>query len=781
MASPAPNLYSFSDNDALAQQLRPYVLRCQNTALTRHTSFRVAVSGGSLPTVLAKALLAPGDGTPEDTPQFDKWDVFFADERAVPLDHEDSNYRLLKDELVDKIPSQLGKPRVHAIDANHVNDDDPQELADLYQEELMHIFAAKDSVKLPVFDLILLGCGPDGHTCSLFPGHELLREKDAWVAAESNSPKPPPKRITLTLPVVTHAIQIAFVATGAGKKEIMKQIFDAGEDGNLPAALVNQGAGDKVSWFTDHAAVDGWLTTPRKPSTVGRTTTATATSTAAVSKENAPNRPNKSLLPVRDEVRPSGIARPQKLEASRPVQRSIKPPSKSSVSLPQRQDSRPQSSSSESTTTTTTTTTTAAPVARRQSLVRPSPLKSIRPLQPPPANSATTPRRTTPAVGPPSPSKQNARPISPRKPSSKNDMLPPPRPTRSASLRQPASSSAGAGAPTAARSHVRHRSQVLAPTSTQTARKLEPPSPTTAAPRSRTQFSTYQQHFSPKKATRPPPAAAPPPPSASGPALDPSLILPSSAPELAALQTELLQLNLLHLCSTRQDAEWKADAETHLRSKYDAVAKSYRVIVGQEKDHQRQINGQALQHWVQNCQEHNGHQGFAEQIQVLSQVAQEVCDLTESPGSRYPRIVQDFEEWFLQAEEIQDYRAHPPPPGDPAPAAVFIDPLDGAWKESAHALGLKLEHCLRQLQSLDILGYGAIEEQLEQSALVRTARRLDEMIAMMVEELTVIRRIESDVVKSERRWVSELAQQLTAAPTPPTERGPRCGVWSRAY
>lgn len=265
MASPAPNLYSFSDNDALAQQLRPYVLRCQNTALARHTSFRVAVSGGSLPTILAKALLAPGDGTPEDTPQFDKWNVFFADERAVPLDHEDSNYRLLKDELVDKIPAQLGKPRVHAIDANHVNDDDPQELADLYQEELMHIFAAKDSVKLPVFDLILLGCGPDGHTCSLFPGHELLREKDAWVAAEANSPKPPPKRITLTLPVVTHAVQIAFVATGGGKKDIMKQIFDVGEDAHLPAALVNQGAGDKVSWFTDHAAVEG-VSFPRRGS-----------------------------------------------------------------------------------------------------------------------------------------------------------------------------------------------------------------------------------------------------------------------------------------------------------------------------------------------------------------------------------------------------------------------------------------------------------------------------------------------------------------------------------
>lgn len=265
MATSQPNLFSFPTTDALAEQLRPYVLRCQNAALTRHETFRLAVSGGSLPTVLAQALLAPSNGTPEDTPQFDKWHIFFADERAVPLDHKDSNYLLLKEELLNKIPAELGAPTVHPIDEKHVNDDDPQELADLYQEDLMRHFAAKDSVKLPVFDLILLGCGPDGHTCSLFPGHELLREKDAWVAAETNSPKPPPKRITLTLPVVTSAINIAFVATGAGKKDILKAIFDTEEGRSLPSALVSQGGGEKVSWFTDHPAVDG-VAFPRRGS-----------------------------------------------------------------------------------------------------------------------------------------------------------------------------------------------------------------------------------------------------------------------------------------------------------------------------------------------------------------------------------------------------------------------------------------------------------------------------------------------------------------------------------
>ncbi|KAI4185043.1 MAG: hypothetical protein L6R41_004360 [Letrouitia leprolyta] len=250
-----PNLYTFSDIASLAKTLRPYVIQCQNAGFERHGLFKVAVSGGSLPSTLAKALLNPAQGGPEDVVDFAKWELFFADERAVPLDHVDSNYKLLKEELLDKIPEELGKPKVHPIDREYL--DDLQELADQYQEALMQSFAFKDSVKLPIFDLLLLGCGPDGHTCSLFPNHELLRESDAWVAPIEDSPKPPAKRITLSLPVVTHGTKIAFVATGAGKKDILKQIFDTEEGRSLPCGLVNEGGADKVSWFTDSSAVEG--------------------------------------------------------------------------------------------------------------------------------------------------------------------------------------------------------------------------------------------------------------------------------------------------------------------------------------------------------------------------------------------------------------------------------------------------------------------------------------------------------------------------------------------
>lgn len=255
-----PNLYAYPSVDDLAKALRTYVLQCQAAGLTRHGVFKVGVSGGSLPKTLAQALLAPPAG-PEDVVQWDKWEIFFADERAVPLDHPDSNYGLVKLELLDKIPADAGKPTVHPIDVTYL--DDTQELADQYEQVLVASFANRDSVRLPIFDLLLLGCGPDGHTCSLFPGHPLLREVSAWVAPIEDSPKPPPKRITLTLPVVTHAVRIAFVATGGGKKEIMKQILEHGQT-HLPCALVNEQAGDRVSWFTDNAAVEG-VSFPRRP------------------------------------------------------------------------------------------------------------------------------------------------------------------------------------------------------------------------------------------------------------------------------------------------------------------------------------------------------------------------------------------------------------------------------------------------------------------------------------------------------------------------------------
>ena len=126
--------------------------------------------------------------------------MFYADERVVPLDHEDSNHMLCTRELFGKLLADGPQPTIHTINAELA--DDLEELVNAYGKELIGGFAVKDAARFPVFDFALLGVGPDGHTTSLFPGPALLTEDDRWVAYIEDSPKPPPRRVTLTFPAL---------------------------------------------------------------------------------------------------------------------------------------------------------------------------------------------------------------------------------------------------------------------------------------------------------------------------------------------------------------------------------------------------------------------------------------------------------------------------------------------------------------------------------------------------------------------------------------------------
>jgi 6-phosphogluconolactonase len=175
--------------------------------------------------------------------------VFYADERVVPLDHPDSNHHLCHTVLFSAVP--IPSANIYPIDPSLIND--LEELCDAYEKCLIKEFAQKDSARFPVFDLILLGVGPDGHTASLFPGHELLVEGDRWVAYLEDSPKPPLKRTTLTLPVINHASRVAFVATGEGKANTLAKVLDNPEEG-LPASRVRPRGPGCLYWFVDDAA-----------------------------------------------------------------------------------------------------------------------------------------------------------------------------------------------------------------------------------------------------------------------------------------------------------------------------------------------------------------------------------------------------------------------------------------------------------------------------------------------------------------------------------------------
>jgi len=201
----------------------------------------IAVSGGSVATTFLPRWAA------ETTMDWGSTDVFWADERAVPPTDPESNYALARSLWLD--PARAPAGRVHRMPADAP---DLVAAAQDYDRELRRVLGER-----PVLDLVLLGMGPDGHVASLFPGHALLGDTSRNVAAVVDSPKPPPRRLTLTLPVLTAARVVVIGAFGASKAGIVRLAIEEKES-RLPAALVARGA-PRAVWLLDAAAA-GQLT-----------------------------------------------------------------------------------------------------------------------------------------------------------------------------------------------------------------------------------------------------------------------------------------------------------------------------------------------------------------------------------------------------------------------------------------------------------------------------------------------------------------------------------------
>jgi 6-phosphogluconolactonase len=242
------DLSIYPDPSTLADSAAATFCALANNAMTDHGKFVVALSGGRTPKALYE-LLATDERYRESVSWKDVY-FFFGDERHVLPDHADSNFRMANETLFKNIPVPAGN--IFRVPAELA---DASDAASRYQQALAVFFALNSEIEdnVPVFDLILLGMGPDGHTASLFPETTALDEKKKWVAANWVA-KFASWRITLTFPVINHARAVAFLVTGRDKAPIIKKIFNgSGDSLHYPVQRVDPQKGHKI-WFLDQDA-----------------------------------------------------------------------------------------------------------------------------------------------------------------------------------------------------------------------------------------------------------------------------------------------------------------------------------------------------------------------------------------------------------------------------------------------------------------------------------------------------------------------------------------------
>lgn len=222
--------YVERDTTALARRTAQYFVEMAGEAVAGEGRARIAISGGSTPKA-AFALLADPDQPWRGRMPWDNLDLYWVDERAVPPDDADSNYRMTREALLDHVP--LRPEQIHRIEGEL----EPELAAARYESELRNGFRL-EGAELPTFDLIALGMGPDGHTASLFPRTEALHEMSRLVTA-NHVPQKDTWRITLTWPVINQASSVFFLIAGADKAEILKEVLTGPRDiERLPSQLI---------------------------------------------------------------------------------------------------------------------------------------------------------------------------------------------------------------------------------------------------------------------------------------------------------------------------------------------------------------------------------------------------------------------------------------------------------------------------------------------------------------------------------------------------------------
>lgn len=241
---PKPELKVFANAADLISAAADEFRALAAQAVRERDRFLVGLSGGTTPQGLYENLAT--------SPERDKmpWNavhLFWGDERHVPPDHAQSNYRMVHDALLSNV--KIPTANVHRI---HSEISSAEKAASDYEDHLRDFFKIRDA-EFPVFDLMLLGLGKDGHTASLFPGTAAVRESERWVTAPWVGDLMA-HRITLTLPVINNARKIIFLVSGTDKAEVVQKIISPVQvKDRLPAQRV-EAINGSVIWYLDRAA-----------------------------------------------------------------------------------------------------------------------------------------------------------------------------------------------------------------------------------------------------------------------------------------------------------------------------------------------------------------------------------------------------------------------------------------------------------------------------------------------------------------------------------------------
>jgi 6-phosphogluconolactonase len=227
--------YVEPDPAALARRAAQYFAEMASEAVAARGRARIAISGGSTPKAAFALLADPAQSWRSQMP-WDQLDLYWVDERCVPPDHPDSNYRMTREAMLDHVP--LPAAQIHRMEGEL----EPHAAADRYEAELRNSFRL-EGAELPSFDLVALGMGPDGHTASIFPHTPALHEINRLVVANHVAQKDA-WRITLTSPVINNSQSVFFLIGGTDKAQILNDVFTGPHDPErLPSQLIMPASG----------------------------------------------------------------------------------------------------------------------------------------------------------------------------------------------------------------------------------------------------------------------------------------------------------------------------------------------------------------------------------------------------------------------------------------------------------------------------------------------------------------------------------------------------------